>query len=567
MTIQPGANVYTQGFGSRPESVEVPHIDVRAPTSSDVIYPIGKRWIYAGNADYTLVELSTSGGITTATWVLLGTDTGALNTLTGNTGGALSPSAGNINIIGSGVITVTGSGSTLTVSETPGTGLVATLTGDSGGAIGPTSGNINLFGTTNEIVTTGTAASEKIVWTISSTLVLPGTFTANAGTALINTTGNASTTIGNTSGSGAVTLNAPSGNLAINGDGNTISIAGDSAASTLDLGTGTTGTISMGSSSAGNTTITNGSSATFAIVGSGGTVDLAADANANTINLGSTSAGTVTIAAGTALDLQGAAATTILIGAAAQTGNITLGSSTATSSVLIANGSGTNTVSINNAASNSHACAVNILAGATPAASQTVAIMTGSNSAGTQSCTIGSTSQTANTIVLNVGNSAGLVVNCAAKANAITLTSGGGTYWGTQSNTAPAAGFLGQQVRATVVQGSAVSLTTATPANVTSISLTAGIWDVTGLIMLTGGAVTGTIFQASVNTTSATLGTLGDNQVEGASLPTAAADVTLTIPAYRISLNATTTVYLVAEATFTVGSPAAYGRISATRVG
>ena len=44
MTTQPGANIYTQGFGSRPENVEVPHLDVRAPTTTDVLYPIGKKW-------------------------------------------------------------------------------------------------------------------------------------------------------------------------------------------------------------------------------------------------------------------------------------------------------------------------------------------------------------------------------------------------------------------------------------------------------------------------------------------------------------------------------------------
>lgn len=41
---------------------------------------------------------------------------GGIATLTGNSGGAISPTAGNINILGSGGVTVSGSGSTLTVS-------------------------------------------------------------------------------------------------------------------------------------------------------------------------------------------------------------------------------------------------------------------------------------------------------------------------------------------------------------------------------------------------------------------------------------------------------------------
>ena len=41
---------------------------------------------------------------------------GGIATLTGNSGGAISPTAGNINILGSGGISVAGSGSTLTIT-------------------------------------------------------------------------------------------------------------------------------------------------------------------------------------------------------------------------------------------------------------------------------------------------------------------------------------------------------------------------------------------------------------------------------------------------------------------
>ena len=49
-----------------------------------------------------------------ATGFVTASGTGLLKTLTGNTGGAISPTAGNINITGAGSITVAGSGSTLT---------------------------------------------------------------------------------------------------------------------------------------------------------------------------------------------------------------------------------------------------------------------------------------------------------------------------------------------------------------------------------------------------------------------------------------------------------------------
>lgn len=69
MTFQPGAMLYTSGFGSRPENVEVPHIDVRGPSVSDVLYPIGKQWVDAtGKNTYFLVGLTSSNGITSAVW-------------------------------------------------------------------------------------------------------------------------------------------------------------------------------------------------------------------------------------------------------------------------------------------------------------------------------------------------------------------------------------------------------------------------------------------------------------------------------------------------------------------
>lgn len=118
MPFQPGSNNYTQGFGSNPENVEVPHYDVRAPATTDILYPVGKRWVNTiGNGEYVLTSFSTSGNITTANWALLGTTGGALNTLTGDSGGAISPSAGNITLAGTpGQITTTGSGSTITTS-------------------------------------------------------------------------------------------------------------------------------------------------------------------------------------------------------------------------------------------------------------------------------------------------------------------------------------------------------------------------------------------------------------------------------------------------------------------
>jgi hypothetical protein len=69
MGFNPGATLYTQSFGSRPENIEVPTYQARAPASTDVNYPVGKRWIdTSGQNAYVLVGLSSSGGVLTANW-------------------------------------------------------------------------------------------------------------------------------------------------------------------------------------------------------------------------------------------------------------------------------------------------------------------------------------------------------------------------------------------------------------------------------------------------------------------------------------------------------------------
>src|SRR6185369_7582437 len=69
MTFPPGANLYTQGFGSRPENLEVPTIQSRPPTSTDTNWPIGKSWVDTVNNNvWNLTSFSSIGGILTANW-------------------------------------------------------------------------------------------------------------------------------------------------------------------------------------------------------------------------------------------------------------------------------------------------------------------------------------------------------------------------------------------------------------------------------------------------------------------------------------------------------------------
>lgn len=153
---------------------------------------------------------------------------------------------------------------------------------------------------------------------------------------------------------------------------------------------------------------------------------------------------------------------------------------------------------------------------------------------------------------------------------------------GTPTNDNAAAGYLGEYIQSTIPTGSAVSLTTATPANVTSIALTSGDWDLDCQVEFTPGATTSvTQSNVSMSLTSATLSTqpggtvgiatIGPEAVmtvnQAASVP--AAGYALAPSSVRVTVaqsNTTATVYLVAQATFTVSTMAAFGTIRARRV-
>lgn len=139
---------------------------------------------------------------------------------------------------------------------------------------------------------------------------------------------------------------------------------------------------------------------------------------------------------------------------------------------------------------------------------------------------------------------------------------------GTATNDSAAAGYIGEFVSGTAVAGS-VSLTTATTANITSISLTAGDWDVSGGVTFTTAASTSvTQAIAGISTTTATLGADGTyaRNTIAAFVPGAIEWLDQISPTVRISVAATTTVYLVGQSTFTVSTQTAGGFITARRV-
>ena len=146
------------------------------------------------------------------------------------------------------------------------------------------------------------------------------------------------------------------------------------------------------------------------------------------------------------------------------------------------------------------------------------------------------------------------------------FTVSGGGIVGTATNDNANAGRVGETISNAIASGSAVSLTTATTANVTSVSLTAGDWDVAGNVNFSASGATVTGAKAGLSSTSATVPSDGTECYSAAQLTTATATDTISVPRKRFSLSGTTTIYLPAQATFSAGSVGAFGSITARRV-
>ena len=262
-------------------------ISVRAPTTNDFKYPLGAIWI--NKTTSTSYQLVTNPGI----WTILGNATGGdIQSLTGGTGGAILPTLGNINLLGTAnQINTVGSGDTITWSLT-GPYAPATYT-DHGVLVGSGTSDITALsvGATGTLLAGATGADPA--FTASPTIT--GTFTAGTGL---------------------------------------VSLAGNIAANTGAVNAGTSMTATLG-----NITATNGNF----VKGTAGNKDVYSSVATNA-TAGANSAGSVTLAGGTATVATTAVTASSLIriyrqgigstGAAAL-GILTIGTITAATSFVI----------------------------------------------------------------------------------------------------------------------------------------------------------------------------------------------------------------------------------------
>lgn len=160
-----------------------------------------------------------------------------------------------------------------------------------------------------------------------------------------------------------------------------------------------------------------------------------------------------------------------------------------------------------------------------------------------------------------------------ANGTALTTTSstsvGQGQYLGTATNDNATAGNVGEYIQSELPFGSATSMTTGTAKTITSITLTAGDWNVWGLIVLNPAASTViTSFSAAANTTTNTMPIPpngGSYISQVITLPAGNAQA-YPIGMQRYSVSTSTTVYLVSSVNFNTSTLTAYGGIYARRV-
>jgi hypothetical protein len=239
-------------------------------------FSIGDFWVYrpvaTSNNNELWVLMGVAGNV--ANWVLLSTSTGAVLKLQGNTGGPVGPTAGVINIVGAGDISVAGNPgtSTLTISLAGGSNIVSSLTttGD-GHVVTPTAGTIIIAGGAG-ITTTGTNGPNTVTISTSSSVATsyitnPATGTAVPAAGVLTFAG------GNN-----ITMNATGSTVTTNVSGTTNHAlqVGNSTGSLTSLAAATNGQIPIGSTGANPSIATITAGTGISVTNGAGSITIAA---------------------------------------------------------------------------------------------------------------------------------------------------------------------------------------------------------------------------------------------------------------------------------------------------
>ncbi len=144
----------------------------------------------------------------------------------------------------------------------------------------------------------------------------------------------------------------------------------------------------------------------------------------------------------------------------------------------------------------------------------------------------------------NTGSPAlGLDLTVAQTKTLLDITTG--QIGGTATNDSAAAGKVGEFASQVVAFGSAVAISASTPTDQSSLSLTAGDWDVWISVFFSAGTAGGACYAGISQTTA----TLPDNSLLGQGTISISGTTASAYVKQRVSLASTTTVYCVAFVT------------------
>lgn len=136
---------------------------------------------------------------------------------------------------------------------------------------------------------------------------------------------------------------------------------------------------------------------------------------------------------------------------------------------------------------------------------------------------------------------------------------------GTTTNNNASSGYVGEYLPAS---GSAVSLTSGSPSNIASLPLTAGDYDVSGVVQFVpaGTTTTATLFAEIGTATGCSTSTFDQTTVLRGINSSAGSGNTVPTPTVRITLASSSTIFLCGAAQFAISTMTANGLLRARRI-